>query len=365
MVEKNWRQGAEEATLSVSSSRWIAADLAIRHPALATLGELMSQREHLAVLPTPLHPAPRLSAALDREIWLKRDDLTGTAFGGNKIRKLELLAAQARAGGADTLVSTGAAQSNHARTVATVAAMLHLDCHLILGGRPPASPSGNLLLDALMGATLHWAGSDDWATLAATTDEVTAHLRRTGRRVYPIPVGGSLPHGAAAFTAAYLELMLQCAEVGFTPSAIVHASSSAGTQAGLHLGSVLADAVLPDLLAAPAPQVVGADVARITDSLAEEVARLAGETAELLGVTEWWQDSRRTVTVLEDYLGPGYGVPSAASNAALHLMARTEGVIVDPVYSAKGLQALCDTEEATGPTVFWHTGGSPALFAHH
>jgi 1-aminocyclopropane-1-carboxylate deaminase/D-cysteine desulfhydrase-like pyridoxal-dependent ACC family enzyme len=350
--------------VSSSSSRWIAAGLAAGHPEFAALGELMSGREHLAVLPTPLHDAPRLSQALGRRFWLKRDDLTGTGLGGNKIRKLELLAAQARAQGADTLVSAGAAQSNHARTVATVAAMLHLDCHLVLGGRPPRMPSGNLLLDALMGATLHWVGSEDWADLATTTDEVADRLRRTGRRVFAIPVGGSVPHGAAAFTAAYLELLVQCAEAGLAPATVVHASSSAGTQAGLHLGSVLADAVLSDVLPAAAPQVVGADVAKITESLAAEVSRLAGETADLLGVRDLWEAASRPVAVLEGYQGPGYAVTSPESTAALHLMARTEGVILDPVYSAKGFQAACESEPAE-PIVFWHTGGTPALFAEH
>ncbi len=227
-----------------SSSQWIGADLAASHPALQPLAALMAGRERLAVLPTPLHHAPRLSSSLGKEIWLKRDDLTGTGLGGNKIRKLELLAAQARAAGADTLVSVGAPQSNHARTVATVAAMLRLDCHLVLAGQAPAAPSGNLLLDALMGATLHWAGTHDWAELAVATDDVTAQLQRIGRRVFAMPVGGSVPHGSAAFVAAYLELMVQSAEYGLTPTAVVHASSSAGTQAGLHLGAVLAGELL-------------------------------------------------------------------------------------------------------------------------
>ncbi len=172
-------------------------------PGLQPLAALMAGRERLAVLPTPLHHAPRLSSSLGKEIWLKRDDLTGTGLGGKEIRKLELLAAQARAAGADTLVSVGAPQSNHARTVATVAAMLRLDCHLVLAGQAPAAPSGNLLLDALMGATLHWAGTHDWAELAVATDDVTAQLQRIGRRVFTMPVGGSVPHGSAAFVAAY------------------------------------------------------------------------------------------------------------------------------------------------------------------
>ncbi len=343
-----------------SSSQWIAADLVAACPSLQPLAALMAGREQLAVLPTPLHHAPRLSYSLGKEIWLKRDDLTGTGLGGNKIRKLELLAAQARAAGADTLVGVGAPQSNHARTVATVAAMLQLDCHLVLAGQAPAAPSGNLLLDALMGATLHWAGTHDWAELATATDDVSAQLQRIGRRVFTMPVGGSVPHGSAAFVAAYLELVVQCTEYRVTPSAVMHASSSAGTQAGLHLGAVLAG----ELLDGVAPPVIGVDVAKITNPLAEEVSRLVAGTAELLGVQQIWENAGpgRGPTVLEGYLGPGYAVPSGGSSAALHLLARTEGVILDPVYSAKGFHAVCESD-LPGPIVFWHTGGTPALFA--
>jgi 1-aminocyclopropane-1-carboxylate deaminase/D-cysteine desulfhydrase-like pyridoxal-dependent ACC family enzyme len=235
----------------------------------------------------------------------------------------------------------------------------------VLAGEAPAAPSGNLLLDDLMGATLHWAGTHDWAELAAATDEVTARLRRIGRRVFTMPVGGSVPHGSAAFVAAYLELVVQCTEYGLTPSAVVHASSSAGTQAGLHLGAVLAGALLGgELLDGTAPPVIGVDVAKITDPLAEEVARLAAETAVLLGVAQIWDAAGpgQAPTVLEGYLGPGYALPSGGSTAALHLLARTEGVILDPVYSAKGFHAVCESD-LPGPIVFWHTGGTPALFA--
>lgn len=356
-----------------SSSTWIAADLATAHPPLVRLAELMDTREHLAVLPTPLHHAPRLSAALDREVWLKRDDLTGTGLGGNKIRKMELLAARARAENADTLVTVGAPQSNHARTVATVAAMLGLDCHLVLGGRAPATPSGNLLLSTLVGAQLHWAGTADWQALARAAEQVVTEQERRGRRVYSIPVGGSVPHGVAAFVAAYLELVVQLARVGLAASAVYCASSSGGTQAGLHLGWALASRILADELPAGAtPPVTGVDVARISDPLAEEVERLVDATAELLGVSQIWKEVQESLRatggagaqVLDGYLGAGYAQPTAGSDAALHLIARTEGVIVDPVYSAKALHAVCEAQGG-GPLVFWHTGGVPAVFAEH
>ncbi len=313
------------------------------------LADLMNGRERLALLPTPMHPAPRLSAALGKDVWLKRDDLTGVGLGGNKIRKLELLAADARRQGADMLVSVGAAQSNHARTVAAVAAMLGMGCELVLGGRPPASPSGNLVLDVILGARLHFAGTSDWAGLDASTRAVAAAASARGASPYLMPVGGSVPLGAAAFAAAYLELRAQCQAAGLRPAAIVHASSSAGTQAGLELGRYLAG---DDV------RIVGVDVAKITGSLADEVSRLIRGTAELLGVP----GPAAGPHVLDGYLGAGYAIPSEGGDRALRLLARTEGVMADPVYTAKALHAVCE-ETFGGPVVFWHTGGAPALFS--
>jgi D-cysteine desulfhydrase family pyridoxal phosphate-dependent enzyme len=314
-----------------------------------SLADLMDEREKLAVLPTPLHKAPRLSAAIGTEVWLKRDDLTGVGLGGNKVRKLELLAADARRRGADTLVSVGAPQSNHARTVAAVAAMLGMDCELVLGGKRPDRPDGNLVLDILFGARLHFAGTADWTALARVTHEVAATAKTRGAVPYVMPVGGSVPLGVAAFAAAYLELRAQCQAAGLRPAAIVHASSSAGTQAGLELGRYLSG---DDIV------IIGVDVAKITGSLADEVRRLVRETAGLLGVPEVLVEPR----VLDGYMGEGYAIPSAGGDRALQLLATTEGVIADPVYSAKALHALCE-ERVVDPVVFWHTGGVPALFS--
>ncbi|HWG61927.1 MAG TPA: pyridoxal-phosphate dependent enzyme [Streptosporangiaceae bacterium] len=315
----------------------------------ARLGELMDDRRQLALLPTPLHHAPRLSAALGAEIWLKRDDLTGLGMGGNKARKLELLTADAVRCGADTLVSVGAAQSNHARTVAAAAATAGLECELIVGGHRPGKLRGNLLLNEILGASLHFAGTEDWAELDTLTGQVAAAARERGASPYVIPVGGSVPLGVAAFAAAYVELRQQCELAGLRPAAIVHASSSGGTQAGLELGRCLAGGDLA---------VVGVDVAKITGSLADEVRRLIDGTAELLGIAAPAASPR----VIDGYLGPGYAVASEGGERALELLARTEGVIADPVYTAKALHALSD-EAFEGPVVFWHTGGTPALFA--
>lgn len=338
----------------------LGATVPLEHPRLSELRRLWYGRQQFIVGPTPLHRAPRLSARLGRQVWLKRDDLTGTALGGNKIRKLEFIATQALASWADVLVSVGAPQSNHARTVATVAAMLGLDCHLVLGGVPPARATGSLVIDELLGAELHWVGSHDWAAMTRVLDAVTADLWADDRRPYAIGVGGSVPHGAAAFAAAYLELAAQCRADGVEPAAVVHASSSAGTQAGLSLGHALASA-LGDELGLPTPAVVGVDVAKITDPLSSEVTRLASETADLLGVRDLW-DAAGTVRVLDGYLGPGYAEMSTGAADALKLLARTEGVFTDPVYSAKAVQAVVE-HDFGGPVVFWHTGGVPALFS--
>lgn len=314
------------------------------------LGELMDAREVLAILPTPLHRAPRLSAAIGKDVWLKRDDLTGTALGGNKLRKLELLAAEARRLGADTLITVGAAQSNHARTVAAVAAMLGMGCELILGGQRPEVPEGNLVLDLIFGARLHFAGTTEWEGLETAARAAAAAAASRGAVPYLMPAGGSVPLGAAAFAAAYAELREQCDTAGLRPAAIVHASSSASTQAGLEVGRQMHGDT--DI------EIIGVDVAKITGSLEHQVSQLAGQTARMLGLPEPAGRPR----VLDGYLGAGYAIPSAGATRALRLLATTEGIITDPVYSAKALHAMC-AEPLPGPVVFWHTGGLPALFS--
>ena len=307
----------------------------------------MASRFPMAVLPTPLHRATRLSDVLGREVWLKRDDLTGVGLGGNKVRKMELLASDALGRGADTLVGVGAGQSNHARTVAATAAMLGMPCHLVMGGGAPAQLTGNLLLSDLFGARFHFVDSEDWGALDEAAIAVAARVESEGGRPYVIPVGGSVPLGALAFAAAYIEFDDQCRSAGLHPVAVVHASSSAGTQAGLEVGRHLA---------ASGTAIVGVDVARITGSLATEVRRLADAAAAIVGLEATFQP-----TVLSGYLGDGYGIPSEGATRAGRLLARTEGVVVDPVYTAKALQAVC--EEPFDPVVFWHTGGTPAVFA--
>ena len=323
--------------------------------------------------PTPLHRLDRFSAAIGREVWIKRDDLVSVGVGGNKIRKLSYLVADALAVGADHLVTVGAAQSNHARCVAAVAAMEGLGCDLVLGGDPATPAVGNLLLDRMLGATVHQPGTDDWSELEAISTTVADELRAAGKRPYVMPIGGSTPVGALGFVDAYLELRDQLVALGLEPTAIVHATSSGGTQAGLVVGRCLAGPAAAQG-AGSAPRIVGIGVAKTSAHLAGEVASIVEGCIDLVGRSP---AAEPDIVVVPGYLGPAYGVATEGALAALRLLLRTEGIVVDPVYTAKALHAVVDASAAgagpadgsehplsgEGPIVFWHTGGLPAVFA--
>lgn len=311
-------------------------------------------RVALANLPTALQRADGLSESLGREIWIKRDDLTGLVLGGNKARKLEFSLGAARAVGADCLVTIGAPQSNHARSVAGAARILGWDCHLVLGGERPPRPSGNLALDAALGAVLHFTGSRNWDELDRQGRDLARTLTTQNANPVFLPMGGSTPQGALGFVAAYLELLDQCALINLQPSSIVHASSTGGTQAGL----LFAHAAL-----ARGPQPVGVAVAKTSVDLEGQVAGLVTDIGTLLGIK---LDQPPEPTVLHGYLGHAYGVPTEGGQAAFDLLARTDAVLTDPIYSAKALHAVIDLarQDPHGPPiVFWHTGGQPALFS--
>jgi D-cysteine desulfhydrase family pyridoxal phosphate-dependent enzyme len=313
-------------------------------------------RVRLAQLPTPLHPARRFSAEVGADVWLKRDDLTGVAMGGNKIRKLEFLLGEVREAGADCLITVGAAQSNHARTVAAGAAMSGLPCHLLLGGDRPGRPTGNILLSTLLGAELHFTGVSEWDELEGAAEELRGTLSARGLRPYVIPVGGSTPVGALGFVAAYLELLEQTAAEGIEPGVIVHATASGGTQSGLHAAHRL---LFPD---GGGPEVYGVVASGTAGEFMPEVADLAGGVADLLGGPRDIGEPNG----IDGFLGDGYGVSTPGGEAALRLLLRTEGVLTDPVYTAKALHAVVErgAELAAGrPLVFWHTGGTPAVFS--
>jgi D-cysteine desulfhydrase family pyridoxal phosphate-dependent enzyme len=297
----------------------------------------------LAQLPTPLDPAPRLSEAVGVEIFVKRDDQTGLALGGNKARKLEHLAADARARGCDTLVAAGGVQSNFARMTAAAAARLDMRCHLVLSGRVPARSTGNLILDRLFGATVHFAGSADWRTLE---DGVVKLAQEIGPGAYPMPIGGATAVGALGYVSAADELL---AQMETPPDWVVLADGSGGTHAGLLAG-------LP-----AAVQILGVDVARPYRPHAERVPELAAETAKLAG-----RPLPGGAFHGVDHTGTRYGSVTEEGISAIRLAARTEALVLDPVYTGKamaGLVAAVREGRVSGRVVFLHTGGAPALFA--
>lgn len=312
-------------------------------------------RVPIAHLPTPLEMLPRLTALLGGpQLWVKRDDQTGLATGGNKARKLEFLVAEALAQGADTLVTCGAAQSNHARQTAAAAARFGLACTLVLRGEPPPQAQGNLLLDQILGAEIVWAGADD---LSARLEETADALRSRGRRPYIVPYGGSNPVGVCGYIAAMEELLAQAAPIGAFFDHIVLASSSGGTQAGL-------------MVAARAlgyrGRILGISVDMPAGPLRRRMAELAAATADHLGLPLSF--ASEDFAVEDGYLGGGYGVIGDREREAIRLLARTEGLLLDPVYTGRAFGGLIDLirRGAFSPqerVLFWHTGGVAGLFA--
>ena len=316
-------------------------------------------RVRLASLPTPLEEMPRLTEILGGpRLLIKRDDLTGLALGGNKARKLEFLLGEARASGADVVVTTGALQSNHARITAAAARKLGMRAVLVLSGEEPAEYQGNLLLDIIFGAEVRVIQSEEEYVLLATMEDVARELSREGHRPYLIPTGGSTALGVCAYIEAAMELLLQANGMGVAVDAIVHATSSGGTQAGLFVGMKLAQArvQLVGISAGPPREVVE----RRVTALVDDVSRLL--RLDLRGHPD-------DLIVLDGYVGEGYGIPSPECLEAIRLVARTEGILLDPVYTGKAMAGLIDwirqgRFEPSQTVVFWHTGGVPALFAH-
>lgn len=308
----------------------------------------------LTTLPTPLVRAERFGEVIGAEVWIKRDDVGSIGLAGNKVRKLEFVAADAIAGGADTLVTAGAAQSNHARATACAAAALGLRCVLVLGGDQPERAQGNLLLDECFGAEARFVGSRDWGDIKRVLHETVAAERAAGAAPYLIPLGCSSPLGAVGFAAAYRELVDQLDAAGVTAGEVWHASTSGGTQAGLTLGRHLAGR---------GPLVRGVSAGVVWREPERVLARHATEAAAILGrALEITPDEIRLDTA---WVGAGYGEPTSEGLEAIRLLARTEGILCDPVYSGKGLAGLVGAARAgqlVEPVVFWHTGGIPVVF---
>jgi D-cysteine desulfhydrase len=315
------------------------------------MGSLLDQpRIRLGTFPTPLQPAPRLSAATGLEIWLKRDDLTGLGLGGNKVRGLEFLLADACLRGCDHLVTGGGPGSNWAMLAALAARTRGLESVLVCYG-DPVPPVGNMLLATMAGAEIRFTGDPDRGSVDVTVEAVAAELRAAGRQPYPLGRGGATAVGALGYVAASQELALQCAEVGLAPTAIWLATGSCGTHAGLWAGAHwqrLGD-------------VIGVTVSRPVTECVARVDRIARAVAERIAVPP----PDRAPTVVGGHIGPGYGHRSAEGDAAARLVARTEGVFLDPVVAAKAMAALlagARRGEVDGPVVFLVTGGAPTLF---
>lgn len=319
-------------------------------------------RVRLAHLPTALEPMDRLSEMLGGpRIWIKRDDCTGMSTGGNKTRKLEFLMAEAQAQNADLVITQGATQSNHARQTAAFAARLGMDCHILLEDRTGSkdrnyNANGNVLLDFLHGATVEKRPSG--LDMNAELEKVAEKFRAQGRNVYLIPGGGSNPTGALGYAHAAIELVQQANEMGLRIDQIVHATGSAGTQAGLVAGLKAMNVNIP---------LLGIGVRAPKAKQEESVYNLAVATAEKIGSPG--VVSREDVVANTDYVGGGYGIPTPGCIEAIEIFARLEGILLDPVYSGKGGAGLIDLIRKgyfseVENLVFLHTGGSVSLFGY-
>jgi 1-aminocyclopropane-1-carboxylate deaminase/D-cysteine desulfhydrase-like pyridoxal-dependent ACC family enzyme len=305
--------------------------------------------------PTPLHALPRFSAALGGrvEVWAKREDAIPLAFGGNKVRNLEYLVGAALAENADSLVTSGRRWSNHCRLTAAAGARAGLAVHLVLSGPPLSPPGPGQRLVELLGATVHVTASADRTEREERVASVAAGLRAEGRHPYLIGVGGSGPIGAYGQVEAAREAVDQWRSAGLEPSAVVLPSATGGTQAGLLVG--LAGEASPTVI-------VGIAVARPPRELRSAIARTLEGLAPLTGTVV----DPSAIELDGDWLGAGYGVPTEPASEAAALLARTEGILVDPIYTAKGLAGLMagvrDGRWDGGVVVFWHAGGLPGLF---
>lgn len=308
-----------------------------------------------APAPTPVDPLTRLSALLGGgpRLFIKRDDAIPFGFGGNKVRKLSFVAARARADGADTLITAGGIQSNHARATASAAASLGMRAILVANGTAPERPTANALLDALLGAEVDYVNTRD--DRGPRMREIAERLRAEGREPFVIPIGASTPLGALGYVRAMLELLDQMP----APDVIVHASSSGGTQAGLVAAA--------RLLRLPT-RIVGISADDPAHTLQGTVRAIVAGVGELLDVDPDVVARGAAIEVDDRFVGDGYGIPTPASREALELAARTEAIFLDPTYTAKAMAALIAyvrqqrfTDKQT--VVFWHTGGQVGLFA--
>jgi D-cysteine desulfhydrase len=315
-------------------------------------------RTKLGFFPTPITELKRISGHLNGpRIYIKRDDLSGLAFGGNKTRKLEYLIADAITNGYDTVITGGAEQSNHCRQTAAAAVSCGLECHLVLGGNETPAPTGNLLIDKLLGVKIHWTGE---FRKGEKIPDIANQLRIAGRKPYIIPYGGSNPIGVYGFIEAMGELNNQLSETKLNIDHIIFASSSGGTHAGMILGKEIYN--------------IGANLIGIEIDKAEDegpyinrLLKLVNQTSEFIELNRFF--NKLEIILRKEYLGDGYGIVGELERSAIKLLAEKEGILVDPVYTGRALGGLIDMIEKkefmkSENVLFWHTGGTPALFTY-
>jgi L-cysteate sulfo-lyase len=311
-------------------------------------------RHYHSLLPTPVRRLDWLSDEYGVNVYCKRDDLTGFGFGGNKTRKLDFLLAEALDLGCDTLIAIGANQSNFCRMAAAYGVACGLEVHLVLGGREPAHPTGNLRLDHLLGVTCHHVDASGWNTWAEEAAKLEAELTSRGKKVYRMPVGGSTPRGALGYVDAFAEIIADQGRLGIEFDAILHASSSAGTQAGLVVGRAMAEW---------RGRVIGISVAKPQAELEKDVLDLSQATAAEIDA----RVDAASIIVDDSYVGEGYAVRTPGCEEAVTLFARRLGIFLDYVYTGKAAAGLIDylrqgRFDKGANVLFIHTGGNIELF---
>ncbi|RDE15454.1 MAG: D-cysteine desulfhydrase family protein [Candidatus Thorarchaeota archaeon] len=316
-------------------------------------------RTRLAFLPTPLHPMRNLGKELGLDnLWIKRDDMTGPGFGGNKTRKLEFVIGDAKQQGCDTLVTVGALQSNHCRQTAAAAAAAGMRCVLLLGGEEPDEYTGNLLLDAIYGAEIKFFPNEGFLPLNDRLASVVTTLEELGLKPYAVPAGAATPIGSLAYAAAIQELKQQLDRAAFSPERIIVATSTGGTLAGMIAGQHMMG-LDAEILGLNVYDSADAATSRVRDLL----QRMMREYPSLV------EKFKPAILIDDRFIGEGYAVMGDPERKAIEMFARLEGVLLDPVYTGKagvGLIQMAMSGEipSDSPTLFWHTGGQPALFAY-
>ncbi len=329
---------------------WILRKSIVRK-VLDTIG-----RERFSLLPTPLHRLETVSGRFGRDVYCKRDDMTGFVFGGNKTRKLDFLLAEAKARGSDTVIAVGANQSNFCRMTAAAASVSGMKAHLVLGGAEPVEATGNLLLDRLAGAIIHHVDSDDWNTWDREAVILEETLRSTGAKVYRMPVGGSTPVGNLGYVECFFEILDETQERNIEVGSLVCAASSGGTLAGLAAGKALCG--WPG-------DILGFSVSDSGEVVKQRALDLARATATLLSGRK--PPDEKSFSVDPSFMGEYYGARVDSCDRAIETFIREEGIVLDRVYSGKAAAGLLDYLgrggfEGDGAIIFIHTGGAVELF---